>query len=85
LVPIVALFAIYWSKVDARRGRFYKIIPSILFYLVYVYLLTFFKSKISQNPEYVWGPWMLHALSLTVILFLIFSEKPFWLKFKKRL
>lgn len=43
-VPIMALIAIALSKVNPRQGRFAKILPALLIYLIYFLLQTSLKS-----------------------------------------
>ncbi|OOF47478.1 LPS export ABC transporter permease LptF [Rodentibacter trehalosifermentans] len=43
-VPLMALIAVPLSKVNPRQGRFAKILPALLLYLIYFLLQSSFKS-----------------------------------------
>ena len=43
-VPLMALIAVPMSKVNPRQGRFAKILPALLLYLIYFLLQSAFKS-----------------------------------------
>ena len=43
-VPLMALIAVPMSKVNPRQGRFAKILPALLLYLIYFLLQSSFKS-----------------------------------------
>ena len=43
-VPLMALLAVPLSKVNPRQGRFAKMLPALLLYLIYFLLLSSLKS-----------------------------------------
>ncbi|PRI67840.1 Lipopolysaccharide export system permease protein LptF [Haemophilus influenzae] len=43
-VPLMALIAVPLSRVNPRQGRFAKILPALLLYLIYFLLQSSFKS-----------------------------------------
>lgn len=47
IVPIMALFALPLSKVNPRQGRFAKLLPAMLLYLIYFLLQSSLKSSAS--------------------------------------
>lgn len=49
LMPVVALLAIAFSKVDARQGRYLKVLPVILLYLVYVVMLNMVRDQLAEG------------------------------------
>lgn len=75
LVPIVALLAIPLSRVNPRQGRFLKLLPAMLIYVLYLGLLIGAQKALEkqQIPEWL-GMWWVHGLFLGVALFLLFRE-----------
>jgi len=75
IVPVMAFAAIPLSRVNPRQGRFGKIIPAVLLYMLYVGLLLVLRSwmadmPIAQRPWYYHTVWVhLLAISLVVLLY----------------
>lgn len=73
LAIVVTLLAVPLSRVNPRQGRFARLVPSILIYLVYLTLLSNTTSKVSEGesaPIMIWGVHALFAaLALNLILF----------------
>lgn len=63
LVPIVAVIALALSRTDHRRGRYGKLLPAILIYLVYLVLLSAARDAVAKGslPPVI-GLWGVHAL-----------------------
>lgn len=75
LVFIVVLLAVPLSKVNPRQGRYLKLLPAILTYLLYLALLIGAKGAIEDgkvHPSVLWG---VHAAFLLVAA-LIFAYEP---------
>lgn len=68
LVLIMAMVAVPLSKTNARRGRYFKLLPAMLLYLVYLLALKSGQEKIKAGelPVHV-GIWGVH------LVFLIFA------------
>ncbi len=47
LMPVVALLAIAFGKADARQGRYLKVLPAILLYLVYLVMLNVVRDRLA--------------------------------------
>lgn len=63
LVLVVAIMAIPLSKVNPRQGRFLKLIPSIMLYLLYVLLLIMSQKWLEAGKIGVWvGLWWVHGV-----------------------
>ncbi len=63
LVPVVALIAIALGKADPRQGRYFKILPAILLYLLYLILLNVARTQlIAGKLPLAWGMWWVHGL-----------------------
>ncbi len=78
LVPIIALLGIPLSRVSPRQGRFYFIIPAMLFYFAYLVLLSSMKTAVEENNISPWlGLWWVHLmfLGLAVLVFLNMHKK----------
>jgi lipopolysaccharide export system permease protein len=71
-VPIVALIALALSETNHRRGRYIKLLPAILLYLMYVVILSAARRAIESGrlaPEP--GMWSVHLLFFAVALLLL--------------
>ncbi len=85
LVPVVTLMAIPLSRVNPRQGRFFKLFPAIMLYLLYVGLLIWARDGIEKGDIGAFpGVWGVHALFLLVGMALMYGEQV-WLvyQFKK--
>jgi len=49
LMPVIALLAIAFGKVDARQGRYLKVLPVILLYLVYLVMLNMVRDQLAEG------------------------------------
>jgi len=49
LMPVVALLAIAFGKADARQGRYLKVLPAILLYLVYLVILNMVRDQLAEG------------------------------------
>lgn len=74
LVPIVALIALSLSKTDHRRGRFAKLLPAIIIYLLYLLLLNAARSGAEEGDGFDYAIWLVHALFLAVGLALFYRD-----------
>lgn len=82
MVPIVTLLAVPLSKVNPRQGRFARLFPAIVLFMVYISLLIAMTGMIEKGrlpPEI--GLWSLHATYLLIALGLILM--PEWLRRRK--
>ncbi|CBL45742.1 Predicted permease YjgP/YjgQ family [gamma proteobacterium HdN1] len=80
LVPIIAYLAVILSKVNPRQGRYMKLLPSIVLYLVYLSLLLAVKNKIAKgkmDPEL-----SLWAVHIAFFLLAVFMHK--WSEWRLR-
>ncbi|WP_290517754.1 LPS export ABC transporter permease LptF [Alcanivorax sp.] len=73
-VPIMALAAIPLARVNPRQGRFYRLIPAVLGYMLYVGMLLVCRSAIEDHKGAV--PWYLSMvwihLSAGAVVFLLY-------------
>lgn len=75
LVPVMCLAAIPLGQVNPRQGRFGKLIPAILVYLIYVGLLLVIRSRIADTGAdrswYLNMAWV-HSTALVLVFVLYF-------------
>ena len=66
MVPIVALLALPLSRVNPRQGRYMKLLPSIMLYIVYLFLLSSLTKAVEDGdvPPGA-GLWWVHLVFLT--------------------
>lgn len=67
---IVMLLAVPLAKVNPRQGRFWKLLPGMMLYLVYVALLAGLRSSLEKGKmsSAMPGLWGVHLLFLMVAL-----------------
>ncbi len=75
IIPVLCLLAITLSKVSPRQGRFAKLAPAVLLYLIYFALLLASRDWVADGilPAFI-GLWWVHILFL-VLGILMFQEK----------
>ncbi|MDO3386298.1 LPS export ABC transporter permease LptF [Gilvimarinus sp. SDUM040013] len=73
MVLVVALIAVPLSRTNPRQGRYLKMLPAIILYLVYVAALSSVRSSI-EGGEFPLMPglWLVHSL------FLLIAAVVFW-------
>lgn len=74
-VPILAFIALSLSETSHRRGRFIKLLPGVVLYILYVVGLSVFRGAIEkgQVPVLI-GMWPVHALFLTIGFMLYYGD-----------
>jgi len=73
LVLIVTLIAIPLSKTDPRQGRFGKMLPAILLYVIYLVMLNGARGAVEDGKiSSSLGLWWVHVLFLFIAVFLLF-------------
>lgn len=74
LVPVIALIAQALSKTNHRRGRYVKMLPAFLIYLMYLVLLNGARDAVEKgNIPVGVGLWWVHILFLILAFFLLFG------------
>ncbi len=75
IIPILCLLAVPLSKVNPRQGRFAKLAPAVLLYIIYFALLLASRDWLADGAlPAVIGLWWVHVLFL-VLGILMFQEK----------
>lgn len=65
LIPVLTLLAVPMSEVSPREGRFAKLVPAILLYIIYFGLLLVSRDKLAHGAIPAWlGLWWVHLLFL---------------------
>ncbi|MDO6681448.1 MULTISPECIES: LPS export ABC transporter permease LptF [unclassified Oceanobacter] len=79
MVPIMTLLAVPLSRVNPRQGRFARLFPAIVLFMVYISLLIAMKGMLEKgqlNPNI--GLWSLHLVYLMIALGLLLV--PEWMR-----
>ena len=74
-ILILSIIAISLAKINPRQGRFAKIIPALLIYILYFNLITLSKRwvAIGKIPEII-GIWWVHITFLLLGILLLLKE-----------
>lgn len=68
LALVVVLLAVPLAKTNPRRGRYAKLIPSILVYQLYVASLTGARAAVEQGDTGPWAIWLVHLGALLLAI-----------------
>lgn len=72
LVLVVTLIAIPLSKTNPRQGRFARMLPAVLLYIIYLVMLNAARGALEDGkPNSVFGLWGVHLLFLAIALLLL--------------
>ena len=75
LIPIIVLLALPLAQVNPRQGRYVKLLPGILLYLMYLALLMSARGAVDDgriSPSI--GLWWVHGVYLVIALVLYMLE-----------
>ncbi len=76
LVPIVVMIAVPLSRVNPRQGRFFKLVPAIMLYILYIGMLIWARDSIEKGSLGAFpGVWVVHVLFAGVGLGLLYGEE----------
>lgn len=76
LVPVVALLALALSKTNHRSGRYSKMFPAFMTYMIYLVALNASRDALAKGDLPPWlGLWWLHAVFLLLALGLLFGPQ----------
>ncbi|MCL6269052.1 LPS export ABC transporter permease LptF [Sansalvadorimonas sp. 2012CJ34-2] len=73
LIPVIVFMALPLARVNPRQGRFMKLLPGVLLYLVYLALLIASRGAVEDGkipPEI--GLWGVHAVFTVIALVMFF-------------
>ncbi|WOX05023.1 LPS export ABC transporter permease LptF [Microbulbifer pacificus] len=72
LVLVVAILAVPLSRTNPRQGRYAKMIPAILLYIIYIVALQGVRGAIEDGKiEHAWTIWLVHPPFLILGLLLL--------------
>lgn len=66
MVPLLALIALPLSKVNPRQGRFARLFPAIVLFMVYISLLIAMRGMVEKATLGAFGIWALHLVYLLI-------------------
>ena len=74
MIPIIAVIGMCLSRTDHRRGRYVKMAPGFLVYLLYLMLLANGRAAIEKGDATpLSGIWWVHGLFLALALVMLFG------------
>lgn len=74
LVPIIALIAQALSRTTHRRGRYVKMLPAFLIYIIYLVVLNAAREAIvDEKLPLILGMWWIHGVFLWLALMLLYG------------
>lgn len=79
LLPVVATLALSFARTGHRRGRYARLFPAVLTYLIYLVMLSNIRSAISDGrmPPYP-GLWAVHVCFFGLGIALLYAPR-WWL------
>jgi lipopolysaccharide export system permease protein len=81
---VLALLAFSLSRVAPRQGRFAKLFPAILFYIIYANFIIVGQNWISEGELAPWlGLWSFHVVMATIGLMLYARQSGLWRVWQK--
>lgn len=74
LVPIIAMLAVPLAKVNPRQGRFFKLIPAIFLYMLYLGLLIASRGQMDKEKLPIFVFWIIHFIFFSLGLTLLYWD-----------
>jgi lipopolysaccharide export system permease protein len=74
VVLVVALLALALSKTNQRSGRYIKMLPAVLIYLLYIVAITGVRNMIEMGSQPVIMIWLVHSLFFIGALMLLLKD-----------
>lgn len=75
-IPLICLLAIPLSRTQPRKGKFSRIFPSIMIYLIYVLVMMYSRKLIESGKlNEVLGFWWIHGILVISVYFLYRPSK----------
>lgn len=80
LVPIVAIMGFALSETSHRRGRYAKMLPGVILYMVYFGLLFATRSEVEKGRVAAVGMWGVHVVFFAIALMIMYLAdiRRFW-------
>tara|TARA_R110000868_G_scaffold296644_1_gene556954 strand:- start:67061 stop:68221 length:1161 start_codon:yes stop_codon:yes gene_type:complete len=74
LVPIISLIALALSKTTHRQGRYVKMLPAFLIYIIYIVALNAARDAVEKGDlPLSWGMWWVHLVFLAMAIVLLYG------------
>ncbi len=74
LIPVITLIAVPMSRVNPRQGRYSKLFPAAMIYVVYFVALEFCRDRIAEGEfSPAIGLWWIHIIFVALGLFALNS------------
>jgi lipopolysaccharide export system permease protein len=74
LVPIISLIALALSKTNHRQGRYVKMLPAFLIYIIYIVSLNAARDALEKGDiPLQLGLWWVHGLFLALAIVLLYG------------
>lgn len=74
LVIVIAMLAVPLAKVNPRQGRFFKLIPAIFLYMLYLGLLIAARGEMDKSKLPIFLFWIIHAIFFFIGLVLLYWD-----------
>ncbi len=84
LVLIVALLAVPLSRTQPRRGRYVKMIPAILLYIIYLVAVNAARGVMEEQGGPPFMLWLMHGLFFALALLMILGPRVWSALFHQR-
>ena len=76
MVFTLTLIAVPLSRVNARSGKFSKLLPAVIIYILYANFMFLARNATASGKVPLWvGMWWLHILVALLGLFLIWRSR----------
>lgn len=84
--PLLALLAVALSKVPPRAGRFARVFPGILIFIVYYNFLTMSRRWVESGTLSPWiGVWWVHVATMVIALMCFVMISGNWWSIKRKI
>lgn len=74
LVPIITMLAVPLAKVNPRQGRFFKLIPAIFLYMLYLGLLIASRGQMDKGKLPIFVFWIIHFIFFCLGLIFLYWD-----------
>ena len=75
MVPVLILIAFPLSKVNPRQGRFARMFPAIVLFMVYISVLIALRGMVEKKRVSELAIWAVHGIYLLIALFLLLGPE----------
>ena len=75
VVLVVSVFALGISKTNKRLGKYTKLLPAILIYIVYIMCITAIRVSIENNTISPLLLWISHFIFFCIAVFILFKDE----------